>query len=364
MKRVFTHPIIFTVALIEFCTGVLRNGVMHWFPIYAKEIWVLPGMHPLVNGDWHAWEVTLGLVAVAAGLSMASRGGRMRALGLGLACLGLVPFVPAGWGGLLFAAGVLGGNVAGWVSDLFFQSRRAPAAGGLYAGLGICTLWMILALGDTSREVAWVKDKDGPLKVGDEIVSVAGQADVKNWSEISRAFACVRSTCVGGSHWDGQRCMCTGEVEADDTTTPLTTGSIPMTIKRDGQTLEISLVDKAKEQRAGDRRVLQAGPRLTLSPFWLGLLVFLISICVIGTHGLLSGTATMDFGGRKGAATATAMIDGFVYLGTAVQSLALGFLTTKDWLYWPLFLAPWAFAGFLLCTRIWHAKPAAKGGGH
>jgi len=43
---------------------------------------------------------------------------------------------------------------------------------------------------------------------------------------------------------------------------------------------------------------------------------------------MLSGTATMDFGGRKGAATAVGLIDGFVYLGTGVQSISLGFITS------------------------------------
>jgi len=91
--------------------------------------------------------------------------------------------------------------------------------------------------------------------------------------------------------------------------------------------------------------------------------VFIVSLCVIGTHGLLSGTATMDFGGRKGAATAVGVIDGFVYLGTALQSVALGFLTTKSWAYWPWFLLPFAVIGFLLTLRIWNAKPKG-GGGH
>ena len=116
-------------------------------------------------------------------------------------------------------------------------------------------------------------------------------------------------------------------------------------------------------QRAGDMRFLKARPVLPISPYVLGVLVFLVSLCVIGTHGLLSGTATMDFGGRKGAATAVGVIDGFVYLGTALQSVALGFLTTKSWAYWPWFLLPFALIGFVLSLRIWGAKPKA-GGGH
>ena len=94
----------------------------------------------------------------------------------------------------------------------------------------------------------------------------------------------------------------------------------------------------------------------------LGFLAFLLSLCVIGAHGLLSGTATMDFGGRRGAATAVGVIDGFVYLGTFVQAMSLGYLTSKSWTYWPLFLIPFSLIGLYLLTRIWHAKPKGKGG--
>jgi OPA family glycerol-3-phosphate transporter-like MFS transporter len=101
----------------------------------------------------------------------------------------------------------------------------------------------------------------------------------------------------------------------------------------------------------------------TLNPYLLGVVVLLMSLCVIGTHGLLSGTATMDFGGRKAAATAVGVIDGFVYLGTALQGFALGYLTPRGWGYWPIFLCPFALVGFLLTLRIWNARPG-KGGGH
>lgn len=204
MKRILTHPVILTLALVEFCTGVLRNGVMHWFRIYAKE------QLAAHQGNAAAWDFAL-----------------------------------ANWGLLLMIAGIIGGMSAGYVSDLLFQSRRAPAAFFLYAALTACCGGMAFSL-----HSAW------PLVV----------------------------------------------------------------------------------------------------------LVFLISVAVIGTHGLLSGTATMDFGGRKGAATAVGIIDGFVYLGTGFQSFALGWITTRDWAWWPLFLIPFGIVGTLLLTRIWHAKPGR--GGH
>jgi len=204
-KRILTHPIIITIALIEFCTGVLRNGVMHWYPILAKE-----NLSPekIASGISAGWKFTLD-----------------------------------NWGLILWIAGIIGGNVAGFVSDRFFQSRRSPSAGFLYALLGICAFGMIFSI-----QNGWI----------------------------------------------------------------------------------------------------------------LSSLIFVMSLCVIGTHGLLSGTATMDFGGRKGAATAVGVIDGFVYLGTGFQSLALGYITTRNWNYWPIFLLPFAVIGFFLLLRIWNAKPGPK----
>lgn len=200
IKKILTNPVILTIAGIEFCTGILRNGVMHWYPIYAKE--------QLLLGLKGGWAFTLD-----------------------------------NWGLILMFAGILGGNIAGIVSDKIFQSRRAPSAAFLYGILTISVIVMIPSLNN-----GWI----------------------------------------------------------------------------------------------------------------LAVLIFVMSISVIGTHGLLSGTATMDFGGRKGAATAVGVIDGFVYLGTAVQSFSLGFLTSKNWSYWPLFLIPFGIIGFFLLLKIWNAKPGKK----
>ncbi len=200
LKKILTNKIILTIALVEFCTGVLRNGVMHWFKIFAKE--------HIRAGDTAGWQ-----------------------------------YVNDNWGLMLMIAGITGGMIAGVVSDKFFQSRRPPVAAILYAVMFFAVILMIPFLHN-----GWV----------------------------------------------------------------------------------------------------------------LGLMVFLVSICVIGTHGVLSGTATMDFGGRKGAATAVGIIDGFVYLGTGFQSLALGFITMRNWLFWPVFLAPFALIGVFLLSRIWNATPLKK----
>jgi len=200
LKKILTNKIILTIALIEFCTGVLRNGVMHWYPIYLKDF-----MH-----------------------------------------LGSDAFMRQNWGLILMLAGVFGGMFAGVASDKIFGSRRGPVAGLLYGLMFFATLLMVF------------------------------------------------------------------------------------TVKGNEVFLAISVVA--------------------------------MSFCVIGTHGMLSGTSTMDFGGRKAAATAVGLIDGFVYLGTGFQSICLGFISTNNWSYWPVFLIPFTLIGFALAVKIWKAmpKPAAK----
>jgi OPA family glycerol-3-phosphate transporter-like MFS transporter len=207
LVRIFTNRVIITVGMIEFCTGVLRNGVMHWFPIFAKE--------QLTANQGYAVEWAFWL---------------------------------NNWGLILMLAGASGGMLAGWMSDKLFGSRRAPVAGILYTLLLAAVIGMTLSL----------------------------------WSR----------------------------------------------------------------------------------PLQLGLLASVVSVAVIGTHGMLSGTATMDFGGRRAAGTAVGLIDGLVYLGTGVQSLSLGFITTWNWQFWPVFLIPFAVAGIALTTRIWQAIPSGGQSAH
>lgn len=201
-RRILTHPVLLVVCAIEFCSGVMRNGVMHWYPIFAKET---------------------GSAATF--------------------------FVNRHWGLMLLIAGVAGGFLTGWASDRFFQSRRAPMSAVCYALMLLAALTMCFTL---------------------------------------------RS-----------------------------------------------------------------------NPWFLGASVLAISMAVIGVHGILSGTATMDFGGAKNTGTATGIVDGIVYLGVAVQAFALGQLTPAgdaksnpgNWTAWPWFLVPFAAIGLTFALRIWNAKP-------
>ena len=95
------------------------------------------------------------------------------------------------------------------------------------------------------------------------------------------------------------------------------------------------------------------------SPFVVGAAAVLISMAVIGVHSLMSATAAADFGGRKATATCSGIVDGFVYLGSGLQSFSLGFLVSKSWLWWPLFLMPFAILGAYVAFKIWNELPAA-----
>lgn len=107
--------------------------------------------------------------------------------------------------------------------------------------------------------------------------------------------------------------------------------------------------------------------------FMIGWIVVFMSMCVIGVHGMLSGTASMDFGGKKNVGVVVGIIDGFVYLGTGVMSLIYMYILPSDsageaanpdnWIAWPLSMIPVAVIGFFLATRVWNAKPKGKGKG-
>jgi len=105
-----------------------------------------------------------------------------------------------------------------------------------------------------------------------------------------------------------------------------------------------------------------------LSP-WLGSVVALMMLAIIGVHGMLSGTASMDFGGRNNAGLAVGIIDGFVYLGVPTQAFLLGSLLPEKghgaedptkWTPWPWAMLPVAVIGFLMALRLCNARPTTK----
>ena len=196
LKKVFTSPLMLMIAAIELTSGALRNGVMTWYFIFAKEV---------------------------------------KQTG--------AEFILEHWGLLLCFFGIVGGFSGGIISDKFCQSRRGPPVVMLSAFMFLMALLMTVYL-----------------------------------------FS---------------------------------------------------------------------------SPLMVGIAALLITTAVIGVHSLMSGTAAADFGGRKATATCSGIVDGFVYLGTGVQSVCLGYLTSHSWYWWPIFLMPFAIIGGWIALKIWHELPAA-----
>ena len=215
-KLMLRNPVIMTIAFIEFCSGFLRQSIMQWYKTFAKQT-----------------DATLGLVD---------------------------GFVNEHWGMLLCCAGIMGGVIAGTISDHLFQSRRGPVAGILYA-LMLAGAILLVFIYDTGA-VGWA--------------------------------------------------------------------------------------------------------------------VVVMSMAVIGVHGMLSGTASMDFGGKKNVGVAVGIIDGFVYLGTGLMSGLYAILMPEqgvdaagnitgpatdpaNWQIWPITMIPLALIGTLLAMRVWNAKPKPGG---
>jgi OPA family glycerol-3-phosphate transporter-like MFS transporter len=95
-------------------------------------------------------------------------------------------------------------------------------------------------------------------------------------------------------------------------------------------------------------------------PQLVGWSAVFIVMASIGITSLMSGTAATDFGGRKATATSMGIINGFAYLGSAIQSICLGFLIMHSgWQWWPVFVIPFAVLGLFCTIKIWHDLPEA-----
>lgn len=202
LKKVFSSPIMYTIALVDFTSGVLRNGIMQWYLVFANEMKV---QDPVYHSG--------------------------------------MEFFTKNWGLLLCLTGILGGFLSGMVSDRLYNSRRGPPA-------AINNIIMIILL--IIMSVFLLKD-----------------------------------------------------------------------------------------------------------PTVVGTIAVLMTLAVIGVHSLMSGTAAADFGGKKMTATASGIVDGCVYLGSGLQSLSIGYLSAKNWHYWPLFLIPFAILGLILSIKMWDELPEA-----
>jgi MFS transporter, OPA family, glycerol-3-phosphate transporter len=132
---------------------------------------------------------------------------------------------------------------------------------------------------------------------------------------------------------------------------------------------------------------------LFATPLAIGWVVAFMSMAIIGVHGMLTATASADFAGKKNVGVAVGIIDGFVYVGSTIQSFIYGAhlppakiygeacnlkpwdvvvspqiknpasANVDNWSIWPYAMIPIALIGFLLTLRIWNARPKSAGGG-
>jgi OPA family glycerol-3-phosphate transporter-like MFS transporter len=96
---------------------------------------------------------------------------------------------------------------------------------------------------------------------------------------------------------------------------------------------------------------------------WVAAIILIITYFFLnGCHGLLAGTASMDFGGRKAAASAAGMLDGSQYLAGSTVGLGMGaLLGTYGWGIWAYCVVPLAIIGGVLMATRWRTLPKRAG---
>lgn len=131
---------------------------------------------------------------------------------------------------------------------------------------------------------------------------------------------------------------------------------------------------------------------LFAAPHAASWVVAIMMMAAIGINGMLAGVASQDYGGRKAAGTATGLIDGFVYLGTAMQDQVFGRVLPASckppanvhdlaaqhafekcsayandihhWYAWPLALIPMAVLGIVLSIWVWNVRVQPRSANH
>ncbi len=89
------------------------------------------------------------------------------------------------------------------------------------------------------------------------------------------------------------------------------------------------------------------------------------SFAISMVHSMLSGTASMDFGGKKAAASATGMFDGMQYIGGAAVGSGMGWmLETFGWGVWGPSMIGFSLIGAMLMVRLWNVVPKGSSGAH
>jgi OPA family glycerol-3-phosphate transporter-like MFS transporter len=87
------------------------------------------------------------------------------------------------------------------------------------------------------------------------------------------------------------------------------------------------------------------------------------SFAISMVHSMLSGTASMDFGGKRAAATAAGMFDGMQYIGGSIMGAGAGaLLDAFGWGVWAPSMIGFSALGAILMVPLWNARPKRSGG--
>ena len=92
---------------------------------------------------------------------------------------------------------------------------------------------------------------------------------------------------------------------------------------------------------------------------WI-LFAFVLNSCAISVvQSMLSGTASMDFGGKSASATAAGLFDGMQYIGGSFVGLGMGWvLDHLGWGSWGPSMIGFSMIGFIIMIILWNARPA------
>jgi sugar phosphate permease len=97
---------------------------------------------------------------------------------------------------------------------------------------------------------------------------------------------------------------------------------------------------------------------LAADPMWGPVCLVWIGIMTFGPDSILCGTAPMDFGSQKAAASAAGFVDGMGSVGAAIQGILLGFIADRfGWHAVFLLLVSLTLLGAGLQFSMWNARP-------
>jgi OPA family glycerol-3-phosphate transporter-like MFS transporter len=89
------------------------------------------------------------------------------------------------------------------------------------------------------------------------------------------------------------------------------------------------------------------------------------SLAISMVHSMLSGTASMDFGGKRAAATAAGMFDGMQYVGGSVVGFGMGWMLERyGWGIWAPSMIGFSGVGAVLMAALWNARPRPHAAAH